>query len=204
MKNQLTKNFCLDELTRSATAIRYGICNEPPVEVISNLQNLCQEVLQPLRDHLGVPVVITSGYRCRLLNRLVGGVPNSQHIAGEAADIIVPGAGSKVDLPLMREAFAWIGKNCVFDQLIWEQGKGGSVWIHVSCKRRLGENRRLKVTQIPQISQIWEDLRTDVSDGLTALSPCEQVPRFKPLISSAPLCRGKQIFVEYRSRRDSG
>ena len=154
MKNQLTKNFCLDELTRSATAIRYGICNEPPVEVISNLQNLCQEVLQPLRDHLGVPVVITSGYRCRRLNRLVGGVPNSQHIAGEAADFWVqgfkfqvpgskPGAGSDVDMPLMREAFAWIGKNCVFDQLIWEQGKGGSVWIHVSCKRRLAANRRV-------------------------------------------------------------
>ena len=183
MKNQLTANFSLDEFTRwipsdlfsprqseckhcsaqlayqnrSATATTRGICNEAPVEVISNLQNLCQQVLQPLRDHLGVPVVITSGYRCRALNRLVGGVPNSQHIKGEAADIVVRSTNGQLtmdngksdwrstngqcDLALMREAFEWIRAHCVFDQLIWEEKKG-KTWIHVSCKRRMEANRR--------------------------------------------------------------
>ena len=142
MKNKLTSNFSLDEFTRAATAMKYGICNEAPVEVVSNLQNLCQQVLQPLRDHLGVPVVITSGYRCRMLNRLVGGVPNSQHITGEAADLILlRGAQSCVDIELMRQAFQWIRLNCDFDQLIWEQ-KNGKTWIHVSCCRKNGKNRK--------------------------------------------------------------
>ena len=149
MKNQLSTNFSLDEFTNSATAMNHGICNEAPVEVISNLQNLCQQVLQPVRDHLGVPVVITSGYRCRALNRLVGGVPNSQHITGEAADAvivqspqsIVKSSQSIVDIGLMKEAFEWIRLNCDFDQLIWEQ-KNGRTWIHVSCCRKTGKNRK--------------------------------------------------------------
>ena len=168
MKNLLSKNFSLDEFTRwipsdlisqrqsecmhcsaqladqkrSATATQRGICNEAPVEVISNLQNLCQQVLQPLRDHMGVPVIITSGYRCRLLNRMVGGVPNSQHIAGEAADIVIKdNANLNKGGGQMLKAFEWIRLNCDFDQLIWEQ-KNGKTWIHVSCCRKSGKNRR--------------------------------------------------------------
>ena len=143
MKNQLSSNFSLDDFTLSITAIQYGICNEAPVEVISNLQNLCQQVLQPLRDYLGVPVVITSGYRCRALNRLVGGVPNSQHILGEAADIVVKdNANLNKGGGQMLKAFEWIRLNCDFDQLIWERNSRGAQWIHVSCCRKAGANRR--------------------------------------------------------------
>ena len=87
---KLSEHFDLNEFTRSATADRLHIDNSIPEEFIPNLKNLCQQVLEPLREHFGIPVIISSGYRCPALNRAVGGVPNSQHLKGEAADIILP------------------------------------------------------------------------------------------------------------------
>ena len=87
---KLSEHFDLDEFTRSATADRLHIDNTIPEELIPNLKNLCVQVLEPLREHFGTPVVISSGYRCPALNQAVGGVPNSQHLTGEAADIILP------------------------------------------------------------------------------------------------------------------
>ena len=90
---QLTQHFDLNEFTRSATAIANGIDNTLDLakaddrKVAENLQYLCQTVLEPLREHFGMPVVVSSGYRCKELNRVVGGVWNSQHLTGEAADI---------------------------------------------------------------------------------------------------------------------
>ena len=135
MKNLLSEHFSLDEFTRSATAARLGICNEPGVDAISNLQCLCQEVLEPLREHAGVPIVISSGYRCRRLNKAVGGVANSQHCTGEAADIRLP------DIETGHRWFEFIVKHLVFDQLIWEY-VGGVAWIHVSYRREFRSNRR--------------------------------------------------------------
>ena len=89
MKNQLTEHFSLDELIRSTTATTRGICNMPYQAAIDNLQNLCQRVLEPLRQWAGVPVKISSGYRCRELNKAVGGVRTSQHTKVRPA-----GAGS--------------------------------------------------------------------------------------------------------------
>ena len=84
----LSKNFALEEFIRSRTAERMGIDNVPKdEEVINNLRNLCLEILQPLRDYVGAPVHINSGYRCKALNEAVGGVKNSQHCLGEACDI---------------------------------------------------------------------------------------------------------------------
>ena len=135
MKNKLSEHFALEEFTRSATAARLGICNEPGADAISNLQCLCQEVLEPLREHAGVPIVISSGYRCRRLNKAVGGVTNSQHCTGEAADIHLP------DAETGHEWFEYIYKHLVFDQLIWEY-VGGTAWIHVSYRRKYDKNRR--------------------------------------------------------------
>ncbi len=135
MKNLLSEHFSLDEFTRSATAVRLGICNEPGIDAVSNLQCLCQEVLEPLREHAGVPVVISSGYRCRRLNKAVGGAANSQHCTGEAADIHLP------DIKTGHEWFGFIAKHLVFDQLIWEYACGVA-WIHVSYRRKYGSNRR--------------------------------------------------------------
>lgn len=93
---KLTDHFSLSEFTRSSTADRLHINNTIDLSVPSgqsvfkNLKNLCEQVLEPLREHFGIPVVICSGYRCPQLNKAVGGVPNSQHLKGEAADIVLP------------------------------------------------------------------------------------------------------------------
>lgn len=82
-------NFTLQELIHSTTADKHGISNIPDAEQIRNLQYGVDMVLQPLRNIYGKPIVITSGYRCAALNKLVGGVANSYHLQGNAADIRV-------------------------------------------------------------------------------------------------------------------
>ena len=133
---KLTKNFSLEEMYRSDTAQRCGIDNKPQTEeVVENLRALCTEVLQPIRDHLGKPVVVSSGYRCKDLNKKVGGVENSQHLKGEAADIKVRDREELIDV--MR----YIMDETDFDQLIREKS-GSTEWVHVSHKRN-GNNRRM-------------------------------------------------------------
>ena len=131
----LTQHFRLSEFSRSQTADSHGIDNSVPEELIPSLRNLCEQVLEPLREHFNKPVVISSGYRCPKLNLLVGGVSNSQHQKGEAADIHIPSSTEGHDW------FLWIEENTCFDQLIWER-KGNTRWIHVSCKRDLRKNRQ--------------------------------------------------------------
>lgn len=83
----ISKNFTLRELTKSETASRYGIDNKPNPEFTVNLQKLCETVLQPIRDEYKKPIVVSSGYRCPLLNKIVGGKPGSCHVTGSAIDI---------------------------------------------------------------------------------------------------------------------
>ena len=87
MEMNLSKNYSLNEMCRSNTARVKGLPNVPNAEQVKNLQQLCENVLQPLRDHLGKPVVINSGFRSQAVNMAVGGAKNSQHMKGEAADI---------------------------------------------------------------------------------------------------------------------
>ena len=93
---KLSEHFDLSEFTRSATADRLHIDNslnpsDPTGQsIINNLKNLFQQVLEPLREHFGIPIVVSSGYRCPALNQAIGGVSNSQHLTGEATDIILP------------------------------------------------------------------------------------------------------------------
>ena len=136
---RLTRNFTYEELRRSDVAERRGINNSPRTKeeekrVIENLKALCMEVLQPLRDFLGKPVVISSGYRCPELNKAVGGVRNSQHMKGEAADIHVE--NTEHLLKIMH----FIMDETDFDQVIWERNGAGTQWVHVSYKRE-GVNR---------------------------------------------------------------
>ena len=123
---KLTKNFSLEEFTKSVTAEKAEIDNTPNAIQISKLKNLCEDILQPLRDALGKPITITSGFRCHKLNKLVGGAENSQHKSGEAVDFWCEN---------LEWAFGWIQEHCEFDQLIWEKGK----WIHVSYNRNRKE-----------------------------------------------------------------
>lgn len=86
---KLSKNFTLEELIVSPTADEHGIPEQfqPSETVIQNLKELCINVLQPLREELGFPLTITSGYRCQRVNDLIKGATNSHHMRGMAADI---------------------------------------------------------------------------------------------------------------------
>ena len=86
---KLSNNFTLHEMCASATAVAKGIENIPKAEQIQNLQRLCVRLLQPLRDVYGESLAINSGFRCPVLNKAVGGVPSSQHLKGQAADVRV-------------------------------------------------------------------------------------------------------------------
>jgi len=132
---KLTEHFSLSEFTRSSTAARLNIRNIPEARHIENLRNLCKHVLEPLRTAMGVPIHISSGYRCTALNRAVGGVSDSQHLTGEAADIRLPSTA------IGRKWFLWMMDNLPFDQLIWER-QGSTHWIHVSCRHDLSQNRQ--------------------------------------------------------------
>lgn len=83
---QISLNFSIDEFLYSQTAIASGLDNTPDAVATANIRRLVERLLQPLRDRLGEPIAILSGYRSDELNRLVGGVPSSQHRLGEAAD----------------------------------------------------------------------------------------------------------------------
>lgn len=134
MAIKLTQNFTLEELCASDTAKARGISNEAGIKEAVALTRLAIFVLQPLRDKFG-SITINSGYRSPKLNASVGGVSNSQHVLGEAADIDING-----DLETGRKWFEWIKNNCNFDQLIWEHNRAGVYWIHVSY--RMDANRK--------------------------------------------------------------
>ena len=118
------KYFTIEELTRSTTARLRGIDNSPSQQVINNLIALVDNVLDPLREAWGKPIHVNSGYRCRALNKAVGGVPASQHMRGEAADITAGGKEANRELySLLRQL------NLPVDQAINEKDFS---WIHVS------------------------------------------------------------------------
>lgn len=118
------KYFTIEELTRSTTARLRGIDNTPSQQVINNLIALVDNVLDPLREAWGKPLHVNSGYRCRALNKAVGGVPASQHMRGEAADITAGGKEANRELySLLRQL------NLPVDQAINEKDFS---WIHVS------------------------------------------------------------------------
>ena len=134
---QLSKNLALAEVTRSETAKRKGISNMPTPEHIENFKKLAEKVFQPIRDHFGVPIRISSGYRSAALNKAIGGagktvngvyIPSSQHCTGEAIDIDMDGTTIT-----NAQIFNYIKENLEFDQLIWEFGTDTNPdWVHVS------------------------------------------------------------------------
>ena len=137
---QLSKNFKLYEFLHSQAASRYNITEqfEPSQEVINNLTNLCINIIQPLREVLNEPLVISSGYRCTKVNGLVGGQPKSQHLTGQAADLIFPSKGNAFLFNKIIEL------KLPFDQIIWEFGDANNpAWVHVSFSNR---NRRQILT----------------------------------------------------------
>ena len=125
---QLSDHFTLSELTKSSTAERRGIDNEPGPSEIENLILVCDQILEPVRNHYGIPFAPNSGFRGLELNQAIGSSNTSQHVKGEAVDFEVPGIPNK-DVAL------WVMENCEFDQLILEFYKEGipdSGWVHCS------------------------------------------------------------------------
>lgn len=148
---QLTQHFKLSEFTRSATATEQGIDNTAPAEVVENLRHLCTELLEPMRVHFGMPIVISSGYRCPELNTLVKGQPDSQHLRGEAADLHIPTKKSIYgQVQDMATAFRWINYLLEqrFDQLILEHDRTGHYWLHISLKRNDKRNRQVYISDL--------------------------------------------------------
>ena len=135
----LSSNFTLRELIVSTAADRLHIDNTPNAQEIENLRQLCLKILQPARDALG-PIVISSGFRSEALNQAVGGVPNSDHRLGFAADIIPLNTGT-------LQLAEWVAKNVPdFDQIILEFGTlQNPNWIHVSANPR-GRQQILRAT----------------------------------------------------------
>lgn len=129
----LTEHFRLIEFTRSGTATRHRIANEPTLLYVQRLQRLCAQTLEPLRQRFGA-IRVTSGYRCPQLNKLVGGAPGSQHTMGEAADIHTGGKETS------EKMFAYLRDLLPYDQLILEH-RPGVYWIHVSLRSDRPGNR---------------------------------------------------------------
>lgn len=137
-KLQLSKDFYLGEFLISQTASRFNIPNIPNQKQIDNLKALCTKILQPLRDHYGRPIIISSGYRSLILNKRIGGATNSSHTFGEAADFTIPGISNK-------QVWDYIAANFNYDQVILEfYGSGNSGWVHVSYSNGRIANRKQK------------------------------------------------------------
>lgn len=125
MNNEkLSENFTIEEFTRSDKAKELGITNEPGEKELAALRVLVSRTIQPLRDKLGVPIHVNSGYRCPELNKAVGGVPTSQHQKGEAADLSIDGKAADI-----LEALE--NSNIPFDQAILYRKQN---FLHVSLK----------------------------------------------------------------------
>ena len=140
---KLSENFSLAELVKSQTATRKGINNEPGTAEIENLIHLAKNILQPVREHFGKPVIISSGYRSPELCEAIGSSAKSQHAKGEAADFEIAGVDNK-------ELAAWIAANCDFDQLILEfyvPGDPNSGWVHCSAVKAGPRKQVLKASK---------------------------------------------------------
>ena len=111
------KHFTIEELTRSATADLHGIDNSPSQESTANMRRLVETVLDPARERLGKPIYVNSGYRCPELNRKVGGVANSYHLQGRAADLDTRTGDNRRLYEILRQL--------PHTELIWEQGANG-------------------------------------------------------------------------------
>jgi hypothetical protein len=126
---KLSKHLELAEVIRSSTAKRLGIKNEPTAEHLANLKLLAENIFEPIREHFGRPIFISSGYRSAALNKATPGASTtSQHSKGEAIDIDMDGTEIS-----NKQVFEFIKNNLVWDQLIWEFGnKDNPDWVHVS------------------------------------------------------------------------
>ena len=147
---KLSEHFTLGEMCKSKTAANHKPKPVPNIPLkchIMALQNLVDRALEPLRQALGLPIKVNSGYRCQLVNNLVLGRENSQHLKGEAADITIPKKhrpfAHGTDQQAVLLLYNYAKQYADYDQLIIEH-YGASWWLHISCKIDYRRNRHEK------------------------------------------------------------
>jgi len=139
---KISPHLNLAEITRSDTAKRHGIDNTPTAEHLENFKLLADKVFEPIREHFGVPIFISSGYRSKALNQFIKGSSSSQHCKGQAIDIDMDGSNGEVT---NRMVFDFIKNKLDFDQLIWEFGTDFNPdWVHVSFVKSGNRKQKLK------------------------------------------------------------
>jgi hypothetical protein len=135
----LSKHVTIQEFCYSPTAIKKGIHNVMNSIEVHNAIQLCENVFEPIRKHLNVPIKITSGFRCEQLNKLIGGANGSQHTKGEAFDLDITD----------RKVFDWIIDNIEVDQAIFEYGDDNNAnWFHISYRKGNNRNQFLRAIKI--------------------------------------------------------
>lgn len=160
---KLSKNLSLAEVTKSNTAARLGIDNQPKGIYVDNLKVLAENVFQPIRDNFKKPIFVSSGFRSHSLNKAIGGagyyesgryIPKSQHCYGQAIDIDQDAVGK----PSNADVFWYIYDQLDFDQLIWERGDDENpAWVHVSYVE--GKNRKQVLRYNGKIYMPFKDNR---------------------------------------------
>ena len=156
---RLSEHFTLKEMLVSSKAANHKpepIPNIPLKCHITALQNLVDRTLEPLREHLGLPIQVNSGYRCEMVNKLVGGMRTSQHLKGEAADITIPRRSRpfahSTDEQAARLIYSYAKQYADYDQLILEHytaSNGREVWwLHISCRIDYRRNRHQVINDL--------------------------------------------------------
>lgn len=141
---KISANLTLKEVSKSLTATRRGIDNEPKGEHLTALITLANNVFQPIREHFGKPISVSSGYRSPELNKAIGGSKTSQHCKGEAIDI----DNDAREYPTNADIFWYIYDHLEFDQMIWEFGDDKNPsWVHVSYKSEGNRKQVLKASK---------------------------------------------------------
>lgn len=141
----VSKNISYKEATHSTTAKRLGIDNTPDAEQFSNMIHVAENVFQPVREHFGVPIYVSSFFRSEALNSAIRGSSSSTHMKGEAMDLDADVFGKVTN----AEIFHYIKDNLEFDQLIWEFGTDTEpAWVHVSLSKGSNRNQILVAKKV--------------------------------------------------------
>lgn len=142
---QISEHLSLAEIIRSESAKRNKVSNMPTDAHIENFKLLAEKVFEPIRNHFGKPIHISSGYRSAALNKAVGGSSSSQHCSGEAIDIDMDGSSNGITNKMI---FDYIKNNLDFDQLIAEfPEKGNPSWVHVSYESTGKQRKQILVAK---------------------------------------------------------
>jgi zinc D-Ala-D-Ala carboxypeptidase len=140
---KLSKNLWLSEVTKSNTATRKGIDNSPTDLHIANLKYLAEKIFQPIREHFGCPIFVSSGYRSKALNEAIGGSQRSFHSHGMALDLDMDNKASKIS---NTDIFNFIKDNLEYTELIWEFGDEDKPdWVHVAIAKGRENEKNAKV-----------------------------------------------------------